>query len=377
MKLCVVGTGSFAQCFIPLFKAHPLVEEVSLADLDADKLEENSKRWELPLTYASLEHALDSDVDGVAIITQNWMHGPQAAQALRAGKHVYSAVPSGNSVEQIRDLVKAVEETGGIYMIGETSSYYPGAIYCRARHAEGAFGKVVYSEGEYFHDWDHGLYEVMRWRGGENWREHGGKPPMHYPTHSTGGIVTILDTRTTHVSCQGFVDDHPDQVYAEGANTYGNRFSNQSALFHMADGSMCRINEFRRIGHPSVERMSMFGTEGCFQNTLGGHIWTDKDGVTNLDGLLGCGRHDGYHDVSLVHEIRRLPKEFRGLPNGHQGSHQFLVDDFVKAVHDSVQPRLNNVWMAARYIVPGLVANESSRRGGELLEVPDFGDPPR
>jgi hypothetical protein len=25
--------------------------------------------------------------------------------------------------------------------------------------------------------------------------------------------------------------------------------------------------------------------------------------------------------------------------------------------------------------VPGIIANESSFRGGELLEVPDFGDP--
>ena len=31
---------------------------------------------------------------------------------------------------------------------------------------------------------------------------------------------------------------------------------------------------------------------------------------------------------------------------------------------------------AARYLVPGLVAHESALRGGELLEIRDFGDPP-
>jgi predicted dehydrogenase len=240
-----------------------------------------------------------------------------------------------------------VNETGRIYMIGETSSYYPGAIYCRHRFVEGAFGKVVFSEGEYFHDWDHGLYDVMKWRGGDKWLEEAGSPPMYYPTHSTGGIVSILKARMTHVSCQGFADDHEDGIYAPGANRYDNRFSCQSALFHMSDGSMCRINEFRRIGHPSVERMSMYGTEGCFQNSLGGEIWTDKDGVTRLDDLLRCGKHDGFNDMSLVHEIQRLPKSFRGLSNGHQGSHQFLVDDFVKAAISGVHP-LNSVWQAAR-----------------------------
>ena len=34
----------------------------------------------------------------------------------------------------------------------------------------------------------------------------------------------------------------------------------------------------------------------------------------------------------------------------------------------------NNVWQAARYLVPGLVAHESAMSGGAQMEVPDFGD---
>jgi hypothetical protein len=79
--------------------------------------------------------------------------------------------------------------------------------------------------------------------------------------------------------------------------------------------------------------------------------------------------------VSAVHPVHRLPKEFAGHRNGHMGSHQFLVCDFVEACLSGKQPP-NNVWMAARYCVPGIVAHESAKRGGELLEVPDFGDPP-
>ena len=375
MKIAVVGTGSFSHSFIPLFKAHPLVGEVALADLASDKLAEAKAQYEIGRTYPSLEDALASDVDAVAIFTQNWMHGPQAEKALRAGKHVYSAVPAGISGAEIESLVRAVEETGRIYMIGETSSYYPGAIYCRERFAAGAFGRVVYSEGDYYHDWDHGLYEIMKTRAGAEWRTEGGSPPMFYPTHSTGGIVSVLGAHMVSVSCQGFEDRHEDGIYAPGANRYDNRFSCQSALFRMSDGSSCRINEFRRIGHPSVERMSMFGTDGGYQNSLAGKTWIDKDGATRLDEFLDCRTHDGFRDVSLVHEIGRLPRSFRGLTNGHQGSHQFLVDDFVKAASENRHP-LNNVWMAARYVMPGIVANESSRRGGELLPVPDFGNPP-
>jgi len=75
-----------------------------------------------------------------------------------------------------------------------------------------------------------------------------------------------------------------------------------------------------------------------------------------------------YIDVDL------LPKEFVGLPNGHYGSHQFLVHVFVTACVTGQTPP-NNVWDAARYLVPGLIAHESALQGGVGLEVPDFGAP--
>jgi hypothetical protein len=35
----------------------------------------------------------------------------------------------------------------------------------------------------------------------------------------------------------------------------------------------------------------------------------------------------------------------------------------------------NHVWAAARYCAPGIVAHESAKREGELMKVPDFGEP--
>ena len=87
------------------------------------------------------------------------------------------------------------------------------------------------------------------------------------------------------------------------------------------------------------------------------------------------GGDAAFTGVSKVHDIARLPKEFAGLHNGHCGSHQFLVDDFVKACVAKALPP-NNVWMAARYLAPGLIAHESARQEGRMLEIPDFGEPP-
>jgi predicted dehydrogenase len=390
----MVGVGAFAQSFIPLFKAHPLVEEVVLCDLDADKLAQNAVKHGIPATSPSLDALCETDVDAVAIITQPWLHAPQAIQALRANKHVYSAVPTGRTVQEITGLVEAVRETGRIYMIGETSYYYPGVIYCREQHARGAFGHIVYGEAEYYHDWDHGLYDVARWRGGARWLETAGSPPMYYPTHSTSQIISVTGAFMTRVSCQGFVDRADDGIYQADVNRYGNLYSNESALFRMSDGSMCRINEFRRIGHPGAVRMCLYGTEGSFEDNTAGAMWVTKDRNSSLrlDDLLACKgapvrrngepaegmdlvtAQDGTHlGVSQVHPVERLPQAFVGLPNGHRGSHQFLVDDFVRACVTGETPP-NNVWDAARYAIPGIVAHESAMRGGVLLEVPDLGD---
>ncbi len=90
--------------------------------------------------------------------------------------------------------------------------------------------------------------------------------------------------------------------------------------------------------------------------------------VTGSDGT--------HHGVSRAHPVHRLPPEFIGLPNGHKGAHQFLVHDFVTACVTGQLPP-NNVWQAARYLLPGLVGHLSALQGGALLEVPDLGDPPR
>ena len=391
LRIGIVGTGAFAQAFIPLFKAHPLVDQVVLCDLDAEKLSRAAARFGIDDTRPSLDALCGADVDAVCLFTQNWLHGPQAVQALEAGKHVYSAVPPGISVDEIERLVAAAERTGRVYMLGETSYYYPGVLYCRDQFARGAFGRIVYGHAEYYHDWDHGLYDVARWRGGENWRATAGIPPMYYPTHSTSQIISVTGARMTHVSCQGFRDDHEDGIYPN--NDWRNPFSNQSALYRMSDGGVCRINEFRRVGHPGCVRMGLQGTDGGFEQSAAGARWLTRDGeqTENLDSLLACtGRpapaqgsdpmskvtaSDGTHlSVSAVHPVERLPRAFAGLPNGHAGAHQFLVDDFVKGCAGEGLPP-NNAWDAARYMLPGIVAHESSLRGGELLPVPDPGGP--
>ncbi len=393
IKIGICGAGAFSRSFVPLFKNHPLVEEVVIADLLKERAEEHAKEFGISRIFCSLDDLCNSDIDAVAIMTQRQLHGPQTLQVLKAGKHVYSAVPVGQTLEEVKAIVATVEETGLIYMMGETSYYYPSTIYCRNRFKAGDFGNFVYGEGQYHHDMSH-FYQSFKRSGGPAWKSVAGIPPMHYPTHSTSMVLSVTGARATSVSCLGYVDSHEDGVFQEGANNWNNLFSNETALFRTSDGGALRINELRRIGwtgKASVQT-SIYGTEGSFEEQSNSQVWVTKDpeDMTDLNELLACtdipansgGENvdklvfkEFHSGVSKVHPVRRLPQEYLGLPNGHLGTHQFLVDDFAKSVAENKLPP-NNVWAAARYCVPGLIAHQSAEQEGKRLEIPDFGNPP-
>jgi predicted dehydrogenase len=395
-SLGIVGAGQFAGSFARLFQAHPGVRDVHVTDLLPERAERLAAAEGLAGTFPSYEAMLESkDVDAVAIFTQRWTHGPLVLQGLNAGKHVYSAVPMAITVEEIAAIIDAVGATGLTYMMGETSQYHPATVYARARIAEGAFGRLFYAEGDYVHDMDLGFYDAYRHSGGENWKATASYPPLLYPTHAVGGVLGAWRAHAVSVSAIGVVDDRGDGVFDKEVSRFGNDFSNATALFEAAGGGSFRTNEFRRVGYPSrirESRFRFFGTRGSMEQLATVALWQDKEGVEDISELLEPKPTLPPDDPSLrhvapglraaftsgsapVHDRSRLPREFDHLPNGHEGSHHFLVDDFVTAVVTRGLPPVN-AWVAARYTLPGIIAHHSALRGGVRLEIPDFGDAP-
>lgn len=397
ISIGLVGAGQFSHSFVPLFQAHPDVDEVRLADVFPDRLAEAAKRHNVERTYATAEELIASDVDAVAVFTQRWTHGELVLKALRAGKHVYSSVPMAMSVEEISAIVDAVKETGLTYMMGETSHYYPSSVFCRKKLAAGDFGRVFYAEGDYVHDMDLGFYSAYQYSGGERWKETASFPPMHYPTHAVGNVLSVTGLHATHVSCVGVRDERGDGVFDRDVSLWQNDISNATALFKLSDGGAMRTNEMRRVGYPShirESRLRIFGTEGSFEQLATVSVWQNKQGVEDVSDALLPRKSLDLNDPELadidpalrdafvsgcaaVHEEdrKRLPASYTGLPNGHEGSHQFLADDFVRAVVDGTVPPIN-AWVSARYTLPGIVAHQSALQGGVQLKIPDFGDAP-
>jgi predicted dehydrogenase len=389
LRLAVIGGGQFSSSFIHLFQAHPFVEEVALVELNPERRASIAAKFSINQTFASLSELWNSDFNAVAIFTPRWTHAQIALEAIQNGRHVYTAVPMGITQEEISQLVEASSKTKLTYFMAETSFYYPAVVFSRRKFAEGQMGKFVYGEGEYLHDMSHGFSDAYAANGGDDWKSTASFPPMLYSTHSVSTILSVTGAQATSVTCIGLKDTAGDGIFDSNVSMWKNDQSNQIALFETSDGGVMRIAELRRVGTAPLEstvRMSIFGTEGSFEQQVGYASWATKNSFDIITDEIGTFS-DVENPYSLkpdyippnlwdggfarVHDRSQLPKEFVGLSNGHGGSHQFMVDDFVMdAVGERKAPM--NVIDAARYTIPGVLAHQSAQKAGQKLQIPQY-----
>lgn len=397
LRVCVIGCGDFAQCFVPLFKAHPYVEKVFVCDKIAERAKSYSEKFGVDIIDSFEEAISRDDIDSIALFVERHLHGPFVCAALKAGKHVYSAVPMASNVEECREIVELVKKTGLIYMMGETCIYYPCSMYCKREYEKGRFGNFVYGEAQYHHDLSH---FPQRFRDD---RPASAVPPFLYPTHSTAMLLHAVNDHVVKVSAVGYRDVEPDTPYKKGENPWDNEFSDEFSLMQLSKGGTIRINECRRIGYkaPSSYVSSFYGTKGAYQFSNAQHIVTNlcPGGVTLEDvsdevNPRAMTEHKGDADFKekvanhawqgndqspmqdeTVAARSHLTPEYMAVKSNHMNSHRLLIDDFCTAVYKNTLPPVN-AWVAARFTIPGLVAHQSAMQGGVLLDVPDCGDAP-
>ena len=120
INVAIIGCGDFAKHFVPLFQAHPYVENVYVCDVISERADDYKNKFGVEIINSFDEAIEREDINCVAIFTQRYTHAPMAIAALDAGKHVYSAVPMACSVEECRQIIAAVKRNKQTYMMGET-----------------------------------------------------------------------------------------------------------------------------------------------------------------------------------------------------------------------------------------------------------------
>ncbi|MHC4243030.1 MAG: Gfo/Idh/MocA family protein [Planctomycetota bacterium] len=339
VRVGIVGYGvcRFGSAFG--FQDHPNVDVVAVSDLVPERRQELMKACRCDKSYESLEILVkDPRIEAVFVATDAPNHVRHCIEVLKHGKHVMTAVPAVfGSIEQAEQLLETVQRTGLKYMMAETSCFRADCYGMRKIYEAGGFGRLVYSEGEYYHYHSKPIGSFKGWRIG--------MPPLWYPTHSTAYYVGVTAKRFTSVSCIGF--NAGFQAYRPGANRYDNPFTDEVALFKTSEGGSSRMLMCKGIQSLVVERGRVFGERGWMDGTE-------------------------YHGIAKkLPDITRPPLP-PGMPaGGHGGSHGPLSNEFITSILEDREP-LVNVYEALAMTVPGIVAHKSALRDGETLKIPQY-----
>jgi predicted dehydrogenase len=339
IRVGIVGFGvcQFGAAFG--FQDHPNVTVAAVSDLIPERCAGLAKACRCGKTYPSLEELVkDDSLEAVFVATDAPSHARHCIEVVKHGKHVACAVPAVyGSLEDAESLIEAVKSSGKKYMMFETSAYHEDCHAMRQAFRAGALGKLVYSEGEYYH---YMATPIDSYRG---WRI--GGPPQWYPTHATAYYGCVTGGSFTEVSCLGM----PSVIreLQPQNNRYRNPFGTEIALFRTSEGGMSRMGISWDTHVPGLESGRVYGQRGFMVGT----------------------KYTG--DEKQLPDLERPALPPSVDPGGHGGSHGHLMNEFVAAILEDRGP-LVDIAMSLNLTVPGIIAHQSALKGGETLKVPQF-----
>jgi len=344
-----VGIAGYGFCRFGAafgFQNHPNVEVVAVTDLLPDRCAALAKECGCKKTYPSFEEMVkDDNLEAVFVATDAPSHANHSILALEHGKHVATAVPvSFGSVEDAERVFEAVKKSKGLnYMMFETSTYHPDLYAMQQLYKSGRFGKVIYSEGRYFHD------KCARLDSYKDWRI--GMPPQWYPTHSNAYYNAVTNGSFTEVCCMGM-----PSIYSElqpENNRYKNPFGTEIAFFRTSEGGMSRM--------------------GVSWDTPGGHHYGGS--IRGQKGMFAnrfAADAKGFDGDATGVDLERPALPSGVASGGHGGSHGHLTHEFVLSLLENRKPQFNDILMSLNMTVSGIIAHQSAMRGGELLKIPQY-----
>jgi predicted dehydrogenase len=332
--LCRFGAAFFYQ-------NHPNVEVVAATDLDPVRCAALAKAVRAKKTYSSCEEMIkDKSIEAIYIATDAPSHARLAIMALNHGKHVCSAVPAVFGFEaedEAEKLFEAVKKSGLKYMMNETSVFHADLYSKRMQYQAGALGKIIYSEGEYYHDGvgKIGSYNPKNGKiDGHGWRR--ALPPMWYPTHATAYYVAVTGGgRLTEVACVGTPSLYAEYKNANNANK--NAFGTEVAMFKTSEGGMSRMAI-------SWDMKNAHGEQG--------RVYGQKPHNKNISGARPA-----------------LPPGIGG--GGHGGSHGQLTSDFIESILLDRKP-IVDVSEALNMTLGGVIAHKSALKDGEWMKIRQY-----
>jgi predicted dehydrogenase len=376
VRLGIAGCGRRGTAVGRLFRDHPDCQVTALMDIYPAAAEKAARSLELPdaAIYSDFDALLrDAAVDALLLGCDPTAQVEMACRAMEKGIHVCTEVPAAFALDDCWRLIRAVEATGCKYQLMEQVRYWGFVDTWKEMRQQGELGHICFAQGEYIHfesAWNHWVdVETGEFFSGicppadrctaPTWRYRLWADPIYYLPHTLSPLLKILGDRVTRVSCMG------TQV---GSHTYPAEkppFREiEYALMHAANDTVLAVGAGFTL--PYVRR----GMTGCHWYELRGTKGSVESPRCRDDAFrVWQPGLESYESVEL--STAPLEADARQATSGHGGADYRPVDTFVRAIINDEKPPVD-ARLTAEITAPAILAAESARKGGALLEVPDF-----
>jgi predicted dehydrogenase len=363
VNVAMVGLGFGAE-FIPIYQSHPNAAVTAICRRNETELNKVGDALGIDKRYTNYDDVLaDPDIDFVHINSPIPDHAWMSLKALDAGKHVMCTVPMATTIDECRQIVEKVRETGLKYMMAETVVYSREYLFIKEMYDNGELGKVQYMQASHPQDMD-------------GWPDYWERMiPMHYATHVVSPVLGLVDGRAEQVSCYG-----SGRVRDDIAEKSGNKFAVESCQIKIANSDVAA--HVWRVLYDTArqyrESFDVYGTKKSFE-------WTLTEGQPHVLHTAKKPEPEIAAPVDVPDYAHLLPEPIQKFTQtiedadhlsfvqggGHGGSHPHLVHEFISALLENRQPRPDAI-TSANWTCVGICAHESALKGGEIVKLPDF-----
>jgi predicted dehydrogenase len=146
-KVAFIGCGGIHHHHWEGFLKIPhLVEVVACCDANRSSAETSAARGNGTRVYTDWKEMLkaEQDLDAVDICLPHHLHKDAIIDSAKAGKHILCEKPLCLDMKEAKEIVRAVEKAGVLYMSAHNQIFDPIVRTAKRLLSEGAIGKVRY-----------------------------------------------------------------------------------------------------------------------------------------------------------------------------------------------------------------------------------------
>jgi len=153
LKVGVIGCGMVANIgHLPSYYKSPLAELVAVADPLESHLKKVKNKFKVPKVYEDANDLIDDpEIDAISICSPHWAHTEQVIKAAENGKHILCEKPIGLNLEEVDDMIKAVEKNNVIFQTGTQKRFDPGFQYIKESIEKNELGHIFQTSIFWYH----------------------------------------------------------------------------------------------------------------------------------------------------------------------------------------------------------------------------------